>query len=300
MDKCILIDGSGLIYRGFYAIPPFFRSPDGTQTNAVFGFTTILLGLITKQKPDFIAVAFDKKGPTFRHEAFKEYKATRIKAPQELYDQIPLVKKVVSTLKIPSFEVAGFEADDILATIVRDLNGKKDLHTYIATGDFDLCQLVQPGVSILSPAKGFKEAEILHVADVEKKYSIMPNQISDYKGLAGDSSDNIPGVMGIGDKGAVNLLHKYGNLENIYEHIDDIKGSLQQKLIAGKESAFMSKDLATLRDNVPLNFDLESCRVHGFDVASARQIFDELGFKSLHKKLDEIYGSESKQVSLFG
>lgn len=299
MEKLILIDGSGLIYRGFYAIPPFFKSPSGVQTNAVFGFSTILLSLLAIQKPDYMAVAFDKKGLTFRHKEFAKYKATRAKAPQELYDQIPLVKSVVKTFAIPFFEVEGYEADDILATIAKILSDKKDIEVFIATGDFDVFQIVRPGVSIIYPTKSFKESEIFGTIDVEKKYGLRPKQIPDYKGLAGDPSDNIPGVHGIGDKGATSLLQQYGTLENIYAHLDEIGGSLHKKLDAGQNSATMSKKLATLDAAVPLKFDLHACKVKHFNVAAVNKAFGDLGFKSLQKRLVNFLGGETKQGSLF-
>lgn len=299
MEKCILIDGSGLIYRGFYAIPPFFKSPSGIQTNAVFGFTSIVLSLLAKYNPDYMAVAFDKKGPTFRHKEFTEYKATRVKAPDALYAQIPLVKDVMHAFGVPQFEVEGFEADDILATIAKKLEQKKDMEVLIATGDFDMFQTVGQQVHILYPTKGFKEAEIFKTEDIYKKYGVRPLQIPDYKGLAGDHSDNIPGVMGIGDKGAVSLLQKYETLENIYKNLADITGAVHKRLEEGKESAFMSKRLATLIDNVPMDFDIALCRVKDFHTAAAKKIFMELGFKSLLKRLDEFFQIPQAQESLF-
>jgi len=299
MEKCILVDGSGLIYRGFYAIPPFLKSPAGVQTNAVFGFTNILLSLIAKQKPDYMAVAFDKKGPTFRHKAFEAYKATRVKAPQELYDQIPLVKEVVSDFQIPSFETDGFEADDILATIVKKLSSRKNLQVFVVTGDFDIFQIASGHSSILCPAKGFKDAEVLDAQGIKEKYGIRPDQIPDFKGLAGDHSDNIPGVYGIGEKGACDLLQKFKTLDGIYEHLDKIPEGQRAKLTAGKENAFMSKKLATLEDAVPIDFDLAACRVKHFDAAKVRATFAELGFKSLQKRIDDLYGTGEKQGALF-
>lgn len=299
MERLILIDGSGLIYRGFYAIPPFLKSPAGVQTNAVFGFTNILMSLMTSHKPDYMAVAFDKKGPTFRHKEYKEYKATRIKAPQELYDQIPLVKNVVNVLGIPSFEAEGFEADDILATIPKLLASNKNLQIFIATGDFDVFQVADNKVSILYPTKGFKEADILSPNDIRKKYGISPAQIPDYKGLAGDNSDNIPGVMGIGDKGATELLQKYGDLENIYKHLPELTEGMRKKLEKDKKSAFMSKNLATLRSNVPVKFNIANCRVKHFDVNKTNILFGELGFKSLQKRLFDLYGTAPNQSALF-
>lgn len=298
MEKCILIDGSGLIYRGFYAVPPFMKSPTGIQTNAVFGFVNILLSLLSTRMPKYMAVAFDKKGPTFRHKEYKEYKATRIKAPQELYDQIPLVKEVVKTFGIPSFEVEGFEADDILATIVK-LIPRNEADILVATGDFDIFQIASPHVSILYPAKSFKDAVVLAPKDIQAKYGITPDQIPDYKGLAGDHSDNIPGVKGVGEKGATDLLQRYGTLENIYQHLPELSETLRKKLEESKENAFMSKRLATLDDKVPLDFSLTECRVKHFDVDALRQAFSELGFKSLQKRLDGLYGTTTTQGVLF-
>lgn len=299
MEKCILIDGSGLIYRGFYAVPPFMKHPTtGAPINAVYGFTSILLTIIQSQKPDYLAVAFDKKGPTFRHKEYAEYKATRVKAPDELYSQIPLVKEVVSAFGLPQFEVESFEADDILATITKELAPNKNVEVLIATGDFDMFQIAGERVSILYPTKGFRGAEIMRVPDIEAKYQLQPSQIPDYKGLAGDSSDNIPGVRGIGDKGATMLLKKYGGLEGIYEHLDEITGSMHKKLSEGKESAFKCRSLATLVDTVPMNFELEKCRVKDFDVASISWKFAELGFKSLQERLDEIYDDVPSEIPL--
>lgn len=299
MEKLILIDGSGLIYRGFYAIPPFLKSPSGVQTNAVFGFTNILLSLIAREKPDYIAVAFDKKGPTFRHKEYAEYKATRVKAPQELYNQIPLVKQVVESFGIPSFEADGFEADDILATVTQNMAKRKNLEIEVATGDFDLFQMVRPQVKILYPGKGFKEATTLNENQIKEKYGLTPAQIPDYKGLAGDTSDNIPGVHGIGEKTALNLLAKYKNLEGVYEHLTETSASVRKKLEDGKEDAFKSRELTRLREDVPIKFYLEDCRVKSFDPKSARKTFEELGFKSLVKRLDEIYGTKTTQGTLF-
>lgn len=294
MEKLILIDGSGLIYRGFYAVPPFMRSPAGVQTNAVFGFVNILFALLGKYKPDYIAIAFDMRGPTFRHKQYAAYKATRIKAPDELYAQIPIVKELVKIFKIPSFETAGFEADDILATIVDKMRGHPNLEIQIATGDFDVFQLVSDHVSILYPAKGFKDATIYQTQNVREKYGILPTQISDYKALCGDSSDNIPGVRGIGPKTALNLLDTYSSLENIYENISSITPeSVQKKLQLDEKNAFLSKQLATLQKDVPCDFDLKSCHTSAFDVSAVIKEFDKLGFRSFQKRLDEILPGNS-------
>lgn len=298
VEKLILIDGSGLIYRGFYAIPPFLKSPSGVLTNAVFGFTNILLSLLAVHKPQYMAVAFDKKGPTFRHKEYAAYKATRVKAPQELYDQIPLVREVVETFRIPALEADGYEADDILATIARRFS-KQKLDILVATGDFDIFQIVRPGVSILYPARGFKEAVIFDEKAVREKYGLDPGQIPDFKGLAGDHSDNIPGVAGIGAVGATGLLQKYSSLENIYRHISEIPGALGKKLAQGEKEAFLSQKLATLDADVPLDFDLDACRVKHFDVDGASRLFADLGFKTLQKRIIELYGTKTGQGTLF-
>lgn len=269
------------------------RSPEGVQTNAVFGFVNILFSLLNKHKPDYMAVAFDRKGPTFRHKEYTAYKATRTKAPDELYAQIPIVKDLATTFKIPSFEVEGFEADDILATIVTTLKDRHDLQILIATGDFDLFQIATDNASILYPTKSFKDADILSVADIQTKHGILPTQIPDYKGLAGDSSDNIPGVRGIGPKTAVQLLTDYKTIEGIYENIENIPSeTIKNKLLLNKENAFLSKRLATLIHTVPMNFNLPACHIKSFDAVAIRALFDRLGFKSLKKRLDEQYGAE--------
>lgn len=293
MKKLILIDGTGLIYRGFYSIPPYLKSPDGTLTNAVYGFTLILLSIIELQKPDYIAVAFDLKGPTFRHEQYKEYKATRTKAPDELFAQIPMVKELVTDFGIPQFTAPGFEADDVLATIVRHMRGTRpELAISIATGDFDVFQLADDMVSILYPTKGFRAADIFTPPLIKEKYGITPLQIPDYKGLAGDSSDNIPGVRGIGDKTATELLNLYGTLEGIYEHIEEIKGAKRTKLETGKESAFECRGLATLRADVEVPFELDKCHVSNIDSAKIMELFTRLGFNSLKGRVRELLGME--------
>lgn len=291
MKKVILVDGTGLIYRGFYSIPPYLKSPSGILTNAAYGFTLILLSIIETQQPDCIVVAFDKRGPTFRHEQYAEYKGTRVKAPQELYDQIPLVKKIVTACNIEQFEATGFEADDIIATIVHKLSIEiPESEVLIATGDFDVFQLASQQTSILYPTKGFRSANLFTPERIKEKYGIHPNQIPDYKGLAGDSSDNIPGVRGIGDKTAVSLLTEFGTLENIYENINEITGSKRTKLEMGKQSAFESRGLACLRTDVPVAFDLERCHVAKADISIVRALFAELGFNSLLGRIEKAFG----------
>lgn len=284
--KIILIDGTGLVYRSFYAVPPFLKDANGEPTNAVLGFTNILLSLLEVQRPDYVAVAFDLRGPTFRHEQYKEYKATRVKAPQELYDQIPKAREVVRAFNIPMLEKQGFEADDVIATLVKKFESEKDAEIFIATGDFDMFQCVNERVKILYPTKGFRAAEVFSEEAVMKKYGIRPDQVTDYKGLAGDSSDNIPGVKGVGEKTATSLLEQYGNLEGIYGNLEKISSpALRKKLETDKEMAFFSRKLATLDSAVPLEITFEQCRVQTLDFRTIAPLFVSFGFKNLLGRL---------------
>lgn len=303
----MLIDGNAIVHRAFYAIPQTFKTKEGLMVNAVYGFASMLLNLLNNEKPDYIAASFDLKGPTFRHEEYKQYKATRSKASDDLYAQFPPIKDLVRTFGIPIYEIQGFEADDVLGTLAEQAQETPNLHTYIVTGDMDSTQLVNSKVSVLSPVKGFKEKTVYDPAAVEKKYSLTPSQITDLKGLQGDSSDNIKGVAGIGPKTATTLLQKYGNIETIYERIHEISGKTQEKLINGKEDAFFSKKLATIITNVPIQLNLEACAVHEYDQDKVAALFEELEFRSLLGKLgrfnknstDRRIAEEGKQQTLF-
>lgn len=304
MEKIILIDGAGLLYRSFFALPPSLTDPEGRPTNAVLGFTNILLNLLLTHKPDYIAIAFDKKGPTFRHKEYKDYKATRAKQPQILYDQIPMAKEVIEAFQIPLFEMENYEADDILATVALKLT-KKDMEILIATGDFDVFQVVHGPIKILYPEKSFKESKIITSKEVMEKYGITPAQIPDYKGLCGDSSDNIPGVTGVGPKTAQELIQRYGSLEKIYDHLDKLPEGIRKKMEAGKESAFFSRKLATLVSEVPLKFSLEECRVSKLDPKKIVPVLEKFGFRALLKRLGLVTEEEGKkkiaenQIALF-
>lgn len=284
-QKLILIDGAGLLYRSFFAIPASLTDPQGRPTNAVLGFINILLNILLTHKPDYIAIAFDKKGETFRHKEFKEYKANRVKQPQIFYDQIPMAKEVIAAFHIPLFEIDNYEADDIIATIAARLEKKDDLEILVATGDFDVFQIVHDRVKILYPEKGFKESKIFGPKEIIEKYGITSAQIPDFKGLCGDSSDNIPGVKGIGEKGARDLLAQYGTLEKIYENFDRLPDGIRKKLEAGRESAFFSKRLAKLVSEVPLEFSLEDCKISNLDPKQLIPTLEKFGFTGLIKRL---------------
>lgn len=295
----ILIDGTALLYRGFFAIPPHLRTSDGTLVNAVFGVASMLISLYLRERPDFLAVTFDHKEKTFRHKEFEHYKATRPPAPDGLHEQLPILKEVFHAFKIPIFEKPGFEADDLLATLTDKVLAHKDIQVLIATGDMDVLQLVGERVFVLAPQKGFNETKIYDEAAIKEKYELSPDQMIDYKALRGDPSDNIPGIHGIGEKTAIKLLKEYKTLENIYENLNKILGSVKEKLIKNKEMGFFSKRLVTLIHDVPLDFDLKHCEVCT-DWQKVLEIFEKLEFSSLRKKIEQIFKlPDKKQATLF-
>lgn len=284
MKKLILIDGNAIMHRAYHAIPPF-KTSKGTLVNAVYGFSSMLLNILNKEHPDFIAVSFDLKGPTFRHEEYKEYKATRVKAPDEFYEQIPMIRRVVEAFGIPIYEKEGFEADDVLGTLATQAEKLEDVYTYIVTGDMDAIQLVSEKTFVYTPVKGIAETITYDIPKVLGKYGLLPNQIPELKGLKGDSSDNIKGVNGVGEKTAVTLLQKYGTIDNIYRHIDEIEGKLKEKLSIDKDSAFQSLHLATIVRDVPVALDIDACISNAYDKEKIAVLFQEFEFKSLIPKL---------------
>ncbi len=294
MRKLILIDGNAIIHRAFHALPPFETSK-GILVNAVYGFASTLLNLLNFEKPDFIIVSFDLPGKTFRHEAYKEYKATRKKAPQELYDQIPYIKELVKAFEIPIFELEGFEADDVLGTLAAQAEEHEDLKTYIFTGDKDAFQLVTKKVNVLMPVNGFKEPILYDTQKVLEKLGLKPSQVPDMKGLEGDNSDNIKGIRGIGPKTARTLLQKYEDLDGIYENLDEITGNTHDKLEQGKEDAFFSKKLATILKDIPITLNLDKCKSHNYDKEHLIKHFEILEFKTLINRLNK-FNSHSEKV----
>lgn len=288
MKKLILIDGHAIIHRAFHAIQPLNTS-SGELVNAVFGFTSMLLNVLEIEKPDYIAVTFDKKGATFRHHADETYKATRSKCPDELVMQIKRVYEIVRSFNIPIFAQAGFEADDMLGSIVERVKSEEDLKTIIVSGDRDLLQLVNEKVSLHDLNGGYRKSIQFTPTEVEAKYGLPAKLIPDFKGLVGDSSDNIAGVIGIGPKNASELLQKYGNLEGVYANIEEIKPTTREKLIAGKDSAFHSRMMATIRRDAQFDWSLEACKLSDFDREKVIQLFDELEFYSLSKRLEKLF-----------
>jgi len=288
MKKLVLIDGNALIYRAYYALPPF-KTKKGQLVNAVYGFASILFKVIKELKPDYLVATFDLDGPTFRNVEYKEYKAKRVKPPQELYDQIPLIKELVRALDIPIYEKIGFEADDVIGTIVEKLK-KQKFKKIIITGDLDTLQLVDKQTEIHTPKKGIKDTAIYDVKAIKERYGLTPEQIVDFKGLRGDPSDNIPGVAGVGEKTAIQLIKQFGSLEKLYQNLPqrDLNLKLKAKLLEYKEDAFFSQYLATIKKDVPIDFNLKKCSCGKFNHSKVIKLLEKLGFKSLIKRLVEI------------
>lgn len=285
MKRFILIDANALIHRSFHALPSL-TTKSGQQVGAVYGFTSTLFKAIKEFKPTYIAACYDYPAPTFRHEEYKKYKAKRIKAPEVLYEQIPLTKKILEVLNIPIFEEKGYEADDIIATLNYQANKIKDeLEVIIITGDLDTLQLIDKNTKVYTLKRGLSEAILYDEKMVKEKFGLSPKTLVDYKGLRGDPSDNIPGVPEIGEKTARKLLQKYNNLENLYENLWEIETKLAKRLEKYKEQAFFSRQLATLRKDVPIKLDLEKCLAHDYDKNKAIKLFEELEFKSLIPRL---------------
>ena len=283
MKKFVIIDGNAIVHRSYHALPKTLHSPDGQLTNAVHGFTGILLGILEKEQPEYLAVAFDMKGPTFRHEAFGDYKATRKKTEDELVSQFPLVRGVLKALNVPIFEKPGLEADDYLGIVAKKvLDGDEEVQVVIVTGDQDALQLVQEGVVVVTPIKGYSEVKVYDRMAVKGKLGVWPEQVTDYKGLRGDSSDNIPGVPGIGEKTATALLEKFESLEGVYERLDEVEPERIRGLLRdNEEAARMSKDVATiLTEDGDLDFDLRKCQMHDFDIGKVRGVFEGLAFRT--------------------
>ncbi|MCK5084475.1 MAG: DNA polymerase I [Candidatus Pacebacteria bacterium] len=295
--KLILIDGNALMHRAYHALPPL-TTKKGEVVNAVYGFTSVLLNVIKELKPDYMICAFDVAGGTFRDEIYKDYKAGRKKPDQEFYDQIPKIKEVVKVLNIPIVEKQGFEADDIIGTLTEQANNELrikncELRTTIVTGDLDALQLVDKETEVFTLRKGIKDTIIYDEKAVQERYGLKPDQIIDFKGLRGDPSDNIPGVKGIGEKGAIDLLINFGSIEKLYEAIekdktgDLIKPKVKEKLIAQKKEALMSKELATIKIDMDIELDLKDCVWGDYDKGKLNDLFRELEFYSLMDRVEK-------------
>ncbi len=286
MKRLVLVDGNALLHRAYHATPPFTTSK-GELVNAVYGFSSMVLKVIDELKPDYLAVTWDEKGPTFRHQAYTQYKATRGPADEALSGQYKRVHEVVKAFNIPEFKLAGFEADDLIGTLAVQATKlpttNYKLQTIIVTGDRDIMQLINERIKVFMPKKTLSDVGLYGEEEFVAKYGFMPSQLVDYKALAGDQSDNIPGVAGIGDVSATKLIHQFGPIEEIYkvENLKTLPERMQTLLSEGAESAVMSKKLATLDLKAPIKLDFAACVVHDFDKDKVVKLFEELEFKSL-------------------
>ena len=291
--KLVLIDGHAVFHRAYHAMPPLTTSK-GELVNAVFGFTSMLLRAIGDIKPDYIAVAFDTADPTFRHQEYTAYKANRGAAPEELHEQLPRVKEVLEVLNIPVFELSGYEGDDIIGTLAEQGSKIKDLEIVIVTGDRDTLQLVSPKVKIYAPGKSFSDVIYYDERIVKEKYGVGPEKIIDIKAIAGDPSDNIPGVRGIGNVGATKLIQEFGSVEEVYKNLEKISERNRKLLEESAEAAVMSKKLVTIDTKTPIKLDLKKCVLHDYDREKTLDLFNELEFKSL---ISKIPGMDQKTIT---
>lgn len=284
-EKLLLLDGNSLAYRAFFALP-LLTNDSGIHTNAVYGFTTMLQRILEEEQPTKILVAFDAGKTTFRHETFTEYKGGRQKTPPELSEQFPYLRKLIDAYGIKQYEQELYEADDIIGTLAKEASSQ-DIDVIIVSGDRDLTQLATEQVTVYITKKGITEIEKNTPAFIEEKYGLTPLQIIDMKGLMGDSSDNIPGVPGVGEKTAVKLLKEHGSVEALYEAMDTLKASkMKEKLVANEEQAIMSKKLATIYTDAPITISLADLVYNGPNEEELMSVWRELGFKSLLDKSD--------------
>ncbi len=289
--KLILIDGNSVIYRAFFALP-LLNNEKGVYTNAVYGFTTMLLRILEEEKPTHMLVAFDAGKTTFRHQTYKEYKGGRQKTPPELSEQFPVLKELLDAFDIKHYQLDQYEADDIIGTLSKQADDK-DWEVTVISGDKDLLQLVSDHVTVSVTKKGISEIEKYTPSYLLEKMQVTPEQITDLKGLMGDSSDNIPGVPGVGEKTATKLLTQFKTLEQVYEHLDEVSGKkLKENLTTYQDDALMSKDLATINRDSPIELNLDEVIYEGYSTASVRNLFMDLGFQSL---LTRIAGSEEAE-----
>ena len=294
MDKLFLLDAYALIYRAYYAL---IKSPrinsKGFNTSAILGFVNTLEDVLKKESPTHIGVAFDPSGPTFRHEAYKEYKAQREETPEAIRLSVPIIKDIIRAYKIPILEVPGYEADDVIGTLATEA-GKRGITTYMMTPDKDYGQLVSENVFMYRPKYGDKEFDIMGIEEVKAKFNIeSTSQVIDMLGLMGDSSDNIPGCPGVGEKTAQKLISEFGSIENLLEHTDQLKGAIKTKVESNVEKIKFSKFLATIKTDVPIELDMDSLKREAPDEEKLRSIFEELEFRTL---LERVFKTDKKPV----
>jgi DNA polymerase I len=291
----MLLDGYGLVYRGYFALPPL-TTARGELVNGAFGFSSIVLRGFQDLQPDYVAVSFDLPGPTFRHEQYAEYKATRTKMPDDLRDQFPKVREIVKALRIPVYEMHGYEADDVIGTITRQTESNANLETTIVTVDLDMLQLVTPRTRLMTTRSGVENTVIYDVARIDERFGLRPDQMIDYKALKGDPTDNIPGVPGVGEKTAAKLIREFETLDALYERIDAVKpDKLRDKLAEHREQVFMGRELSRIVRDLPVELDLEAARLGDYDRDTVVRLFREYEFRTLIERLPPMAGESAEQ-----
>lgn len=288
--KIVIIDSNALMHRAFHALPPL-ATKNGEQTGAVFGYFLTLFKAINDTKADYVVACFDTKAKTFRHEKFSDYKGTRAITPDQIILQIPKTKLILEKFEIPIFAREGFEADDLIATIcnLAQKQGGDNLEIFIVSGDLDNLQLVNDRIKVYTLGRGIKDTVIYDEEKVMSRFGVRPDQMVDFKALTGDASDNVPGVEGIGGKTAADLIQRFGSLENLYSEISTDTAVLKQKikeaLKKNKETAFLSRELVRMEENVPIEFVLENCKFGNFDAKAVSDILREFEFNTLINRL---------------
>ena len=291
--RLVVIDGKSVFYRGYYAMPGL-STKDGIPTGGVYGFAAMAIEVIKRLKPDYVCVAWDKPKTNIRKrlEIYPAYKAGRKAPPEDFYAQIPILIDLLSAFNWPFYELDDYEADDIMATLAKKASAE-GIETLLVTSDLDALQSVGPLTHVYTLKSGLTNISLFTEKSFEEKYGLKVHQFVDLKSIMGDSSDNIPGVPGVGAKGATDLLQKYQTLDGIYEHIDEVKGALQTKLIAGKDSAYMSKRLATMFLDAPVEIDREAMDVSKLDADKLKAMLMKLEFRTLLKNLPEFMHSDA-------
>lgn len=288
MKKLILVDGNAIVHRAYHALPPL-SAKEGQLTNAVYGFFSMILKIKADLRPEFLIVCFDRPKPTFRKELYVGYQAHREGMDEDLVPQLNFVREGLQKAKVPIFEVDGYEADDLIGTLsVQAVDQREeDVQVIILSGDRDLLQLVNHKVKMLAPVVGMSKMTLYDSHGVEEKYGLRPEQMVDYKALRGDPSDNYPGVPGVGQKTASELLQKYGSLECVYEHLGELPERLAQKLAEGAESAGLAKKLAAIVLDAPVRLNLKKADVNKIDQKALKEFFKDHGFRSLLERLEK-------------
>ncbi|GMQ85581.1 MAG: DNA polymerase I [Acidimicrobiia bacterium] len=297
MPKLALLDGHSLAYRAFYALPSDLATPSGQVTNAVYGFTSMLIKLLGDESPDAIAVAWDVRGPTFRSEAYPEYKAQRDRAPDLFTGQLPLIDEVLTAMQISQLRIGGYEADDVLATVA-DRAREKGWDVIVVTGDRDAFQLIEPGVAVMYTRRGITDTIMADAGWIQERYGITPEQYVDYAALRGDTSDNLPGVPGVGEKTAAKLINAHGDVAGVIAAAPDFSPKLRDNVVASVDQITLNRDLMTLVRDVPIEFDLDEFSLDEFKEELIRPVFEDLAFRSLWDRLAELGGLEGAAVEV--